>query len=237
MKSIVLLGQEPGLSDEEFQQHHLREFAPRVAAEPEVLQYFANLVKEPTEEMLAAGWGWGGADDTGVVAIDEIWSDQPVDIPAIYGGRNVIGSYVVDEVILRTAPFDWPVGEKSPWVKRIGLLKCFQDQRVEDFHAYWRKNHAEIALTHHIGAGMYKQNHIVDTIQEAPVDWNGIVMLSYWNVEAFRLGHFSRPDSLEVVKKDGAHFMEVFRAFYAEEYILKRMAEQPAPVATKGIVL
>lgn len=237
MKTIVLLGLGSSQSVADFQQDHLGVFAKTVECRKNVKQYVINLVKEPTQTLMDAGWGWGGEDDSGVVAFDELWSDDHLDISAMYEGENVIGAYEVDEVILKASSYDWPAHTKSPWIKRIGLLKCFSDQRPEDFHAYWKKNHGEIALTHHIGTSAYKQNHIIEALKEAPVEWNGIVMLSYWNEDAFKYGHFPREDSLEIVKEDGSHFMEVFRAFYAEEYVIKSMKKQPQPIATKTIVL
>ncbi len=219
------------------QQQHKARISDMLVTDSQIEQYVTNFVKEPSQELLDAGWGWGGADDTGIIMFDEIWTREPINVASLFEGEQLIGVYEVDEVILRTVPGVWPEGEKSPWVKRIGLLKCFTGQRVEDFHAYWRKNHGELALTHHVGAAIYKQNHITDAIVPAPSEWNGIVMLSYWNANAFAWGHFPRGDSMAAIKEDGSHFMEVFRAFCAEEYIVKRGDAEPEMVPNKAIIL
>ena len=222
MKYMQLLGLDAGQSKEAFATWYLGEHANALAAADGVTRFVANLVCEPTAEMIDAGWGWGGNDDSGIVAIDEVWVDDDQDILSFYATAHVIGSYRCNEIVIKSCGAQWPLGEKSHWVKRMGLLKCFDDQRPEDFHQYWQHIHAPKALKHHIGAGIYVQNHFVETIKAAPTEWNGSMSLDYWNVDAFRFGHFSQPDSAEVIKEDGSHFMDQFKALYAEEYVMKR---------------
>ena len=219
MKAMVLLGAKPGQSDESFRADYIKGHAATLAAKPAVDKLTANLLCEPTEEMIAAGWGWGGKDDTGVLAIDEVWTDG--DVLELYADANVIGAYECNELSLRDCVAKWPLGTKSHWVKRMGLLKCFDEQRPEDFFQYWAHIHSPKALKHHIGAGKYFQNHFINTIKAAPAVWNGSMSLCYWNVDAFQFGHFSQPDSRAVIAEDGTHFMDRFLALYAEEYIMK----------------
>lgn len=237
MKYIVLLGAQEGEGAASVQRRHKDRIPVLLLENPQIEQYATNFVVEPSKELIEAGWGWGGVDDTGVIIFDEIWTRDEFNVASLFEGERLIGIYDVDEIILRTVPSTWPIGEKSPWIKRIGLLKCFTDQRVEDFHAYWKKNHGELALTHHVGAAIYKQNHITNALVDAPTEWNGIVMLSYWNANAFAWGHFPRPDSFEAVKEDGSHFMELFRAFCAEEYLMKRGDIEPEVIPSKSIIL
>ena len=221
IKTMILLGANTGHSSEDFQSSYLDTHVKNVAANTNVKEYTANVIKEPTQEMMDAGWGWGGTDDSGILAIDEVWTDE-IDVLSLYKDVNVIGAYEYKQVILRPCYLEWPIGERSHWIKRIGLLKCFDEQRPEHFFAYWEHIHGPKALLHHIGAGIYMQNHFVNTIKPALTEWNGSMSLCYWNVDAFEYGHFSRPDSIDVIKEDGSHFMDVFKALYAEEYVIKK---------------
>ena len=219
MKAMVLLGAKPGQSEADFKENYISGHAKKLAENGAVEHLTANLICEPTQEMIDAGWGWGGKDDSGVLAIDEVWTDG--DVLSLYEGENVIGAYETNQIILRDCVAQWPLGTKSHWVKRMGLLKCFDAQRPEDFFQYWEHIHAPKALNHHIGAGKYFQNHFVKCIKPAPVVWNGSMSLCYWNVDAFQFGHFSKPNSRAVIAEDGSHFMDRFLALYAEEYIMK----------------
>lgn len=221
VKTMILIGAITGQSSEDFKSAYLDSHSKILAANNYVKEYVSNGITEPTQEMMDAGWGWGGADDSGILVIDEVWTDG-IDVLSLYRDVNVIGAYECKQVILRPCYPKWPIGEKSHWIKRMGLLKCFDEQRPEDFFAYWEHIHGPKALLHHIGAGIYIQNHFVKTIKSAPIEWNGSVSLCYWNVDAFKYGHFSRPNSMDVIKEDGSHFMDVFKSLYAEEYVIKK---------------
>lgn len=222
IKTMILLGAHTGQSSEDFESSYLDSHVKSVAANANVKEYTANVIKEPTQEMIDTGWGWGGVDDSGILAIDEVWTDGTIDVLSLYREMNVIGAYESKQIILRPCYPKWPIGEKSRWIKRMGLLKCFDEQRPEDCFAYWEHIHGPKALLHHIGSGIYAQNHFIETIKPAPINWNGSVSLCYWNIDAFQYGHFSRPDSMDVIKEDGSHFMDVFQALYAEEYVMKK---------------
>lgn len=218
-KYMVLLGTEQGQTEEEFRSSYIKKHAIELAAQENIFHYTANVLCEPTSEMIEAGWGWGGRNDTGILAIDEVWTEE--DVLSFYENEQVIGAYEAKEVMLRDCVAKWPKGTKSHWLKRMGLLKCFDEQRPEDFFSYWQYIHAPKALKHHLGAGKYFQNHFVRCVKAAPVLWNGSMSLSYWNVDAFRFGHFSQPDSRDVIAEDGCHFMDRFLALYVEEYVMK----------------
>ena len=128
MKTMLLLGLKPGQTAEEFKADYIEKHAKLLAANPAVEHLTANILCEPTQEMIDAGWGWGGKDDSGVLAIDEIWTETD-DVLSLYDDVNVIGAYETNQVILRDCVAQWPLGTKSHWVKRMGLLKCFDEQR------------------------------------------------------------------------------------------------------------
>lgn len=219
-KKLLLLGAPNGTSAKDFKDYYLNVHAKKLAADDKVIQYIANTIEDPTQDLLDAGWG--GENDTGILAIDEV-EYMGTDIITEYDDKIVvIGDYDVNHLVMRPSSAAWELGKKSPIIKRIGLLKCFDDQRQEDFFQFWQFIHAPKALFHHIGAGKYIQYHFINTIKSAPTVWNGICMLSYWSVDAFRFGHFSRPDSMAIVKDDATHFMDRYLGLLGEDYVMKR---------------
>lgn len=221
-KYFVLLGDPESLDVEEFKQVYLNDHKQQLLKNSEIKGYVANVIEEPSEDLINAGWGWGGKDTSGIKAIDEVWSEEDGILELYADSDSIIGAYKVNEIICRPCYPKWPLGDRSPWIKRMGLLKCFEEQRPEDFFQYWEHIHMPKALLHHTGAGSYVQHHFIETIKAAPSVWNGSMSLCYWNIDAFQYGHFSRPDSLDVVKDDGTHFMEKFLALLASEYVMKR---------------
>jgi len=219
---MLLIGLKDGQAEGDFEKEYLGGRAKELADSANVTKYVANIVRQPTQEMIDAGWGWGGKDESGILGIDEVWYPDDFDVLSLYKGHNVIGAYECNEIPIRTCVAQWPVGTKSHWVKRMGLLKCFDEQRPEDFHQYWMHIHARKALKNHLGAGMYFQNHFIKTLKAAPTVWNGSMSLDYWNIDSFQYGHFSQPDSRAIIAEDGSHFMDIFLAIYVEEYVMKR---------------
>lgn len=221
-KSIVLLSAPEGMDNDDFLSMYLNKHARKLLDDSSVLRYVANVIEEPSETLLQAGWGWGGKGDSGIRAVDEVWTKDGNVLECYGKTANIIGAFKANEVVLRPCFPELPLGEKSYWLKRIGLLKCLDGQRPEDFFEHWQFIHGPIALKEHIGAGCYIQHHFTETLKAAPVAWNGSVSLSYWDINAFRYGHFSRPESMAVIKEDGAKFLGVFLAMLASEYVMRR---------------
>lgn len=225
-KKLVLLGTADGASPEAFHRYYLEAHARKVAQAPAVKQYFANKIVVPNEEVMAAGWGWGGTDESGILAMDELWCDDGFDVLSLYADDERIDvkfAYDTEEVVIRPTLAQWGLGERSPWIKRIGLIRCASDQRPADFFRYWERAHAPLALRTHIGNGYYEQMHLHTSLVERDVVWNGVMVLDYWSVDAFRYGHFSRPTAAEEIKQDCACFLDVFNTLLGEEYVMKRM--------------
>ena len=59
-KKLVLIGTADGAEMEEFQRYYLDVHAPKVAATEQVSQYYASKIVPPYQELMDAGWGWGG---------------------------------------------------------------------------------------------------------------------------------------------------------------------------------
>ena len=224
-KKIVFLGTATGKEREEFHVHYLERVAPAIAANEKVQQYYANKIVIPSQELVDAGWGWGGYDDSGIFAMDEIWCDPDLDVVSLYADDDevrLLGAFDTEELIVRPTLAQWELGAKSPWIKRIGLCKCLDDQRPLDFHNYWEFVHAPLALHTHIGAGFYGQQHFRATLVPAKVAWNGMCILDCWSVDAFRFAHFSRPTAQQEIQQDCKSFLDKFYSMCGEEYVMKR---------------
>ncbi|MBQ9068433.1 MAG: EthD domain-containing protein [Eggerthellaceae bacterium] len=223
-KKLVLIGTADGASAEDFQNYYLDVHAKKVAETQQVTQYFANKIIPPYQELMDAGWGWGGNDESGILAMDELWCEEGFDVLSLYDDPkiDVKFAYEAEQVVMRPTLAQWELGTKSPWVKRIGLIRCAGDQRPEDFWAYWEKAHAPLALRTHIGNGYYEQMHLHKALVDRDVVWNGVMVLDYWSVDAFHYGHFSRPTAPQEIKEDCAIFLDVFNTLLGEEYVMKR---------------
>lgn len=225
-KKIVFLGTATGKTRDEFHEYYLAEHTGRIAGNENVTQYYANKIIIPSQELQDAGWGWGGYDESGIFAMDEIWCREGFDdVLSFYEGEHevkIIGAYNTDEVVCKPTLAKWELGTKSPWVKRIGLCKCREDENPRDFFDYWEFVHAPLALHTHVGAAFYGQQHFIETLVPNLVAWNGMCILDYWSIDAFRFAHFSRPTALAEIKADCAHFLDKFFAMCGEEYVMKR---------------
>lgn len=223
-KKIVFLGTAKGRDREDFHEYYLNNVAQRIAAVDEVQQYYANKIVVPSEELVEAGWGWGGYDDSGIFAMDEIWAEPGFDVLSLYEGDEeveILGAYDTDELIVRPTLASGKIGDKSSWIKRIGLCKCHDDMRPIDFFHYWEYVHAPLALHTHIGAGFYGQQHFIETLVPNKVAWNGMCILDYWSVDAFRFAHFSRPGAQQEIMEDCKAFLDKFYSMCGEEYMMK----------------
>lgn len=224
-KVMLFLGAKPGQSDEDFESEYLGAHADALIANQRILKATENILRAPTEEMLEAGWGWGGSEDTGIDAIDEIWVDG-VDEDSVldwYKDDNVVMAYVIDQYDVKTClDPDLPAKTPSPWIKRMGLIRKAKGMRQQDFVGYWKDIHGPKALKIHIGTARYEQDRFVRVLKESNADWDGLASLYYWNIDAFRYGHFSFPGAQEIIKEDTSNFQDQWLALpYGEEYVLK----------------
>lgn len=222
-KVFVLLGCPENEKLEEFRARYLDAHKDTVLA-ADVERYIANLIEEPGAELQEAGWGFLGKDTSGIEAIDEVWTNDVDKLIGQYKSEKIIAVYRTEEHVLRPVNMEaWPLGEKTFWIKRITLMTGRDDLTLEEFFHYWQNNHGPLACKHHIGAGIYIQNNVMETPvkQEGLVDWTAVVELQYWNVEAFKYGHFSRKESSAEIKADIPKFIGKAATFLASEYIQK----------------
>ena len=69
---------------------------------------------------------------------------------------------------------------------------------------------------------IYVQNNVVEVPVGRKVEWDGVTEILYWDVNAFKYGHFSQPDSRQVLGADCKQFIGPGMTLLFKEYIMKR---------------
>lgn len=162
------------------------------------------------------------ADPYGVFAVDLIKGLEWADISDFYENLDAIGVYEVTEHIIRPLDTDRPLGRPSPEPRRFAMLTKPVDKTHDEAMAYWLGRHPEFCLTHHTGMASYTQNHIDRILSGNSPLLDGFADISYWNEDAFRFGHFSRPDSMELMLADCRNFRSTSSVVPVTEWILAR---------------
>lgn len=228
MKTMFFLGAKEGQDAAQWEDEYLHAHADGLCAVDAVKKLTLNVLRDPTPEMVDAGWGWGGAEDTGILGIDEVWTDGLSDdeVLGLYEGENIVMACVIDEnYVFSCREPQMPRGQKSPWIKRLGLLRKRSDMTYEQFVDYWANVHGPKATRIHRGAVRYDQNRFakVLSIKEGFGPWNGSMSLYYFSIDAFRYAHFSYEGAQQEIAEDVANFQDKFLALpYGEEYVMKR---------------
>lgn len=220
-KITVMVGPKENQTPEEFKEYYLNEHAKALLDHVEVKRYLCNILEEPSQELLDAGWGWAGATDKDYWAIDQVWCEIEDIMDWYPEGSNIVGAFSSDELVMRPCEYSCEAGEKSHWLKRITFMTRQADMRQYDFFQHWEHIHGPLAIKHHIGAGIYVQDRITNTLKADKESWDAIVTLAYWNTEAFKFGHFSRPESAQEIKDDCAHWIDILDANLVSEYVMR----------------
>ena len=223
MKTMFFLGAKNGQTAEEWEAEYLSAHADKLCDVQAVTRLTLNVLRDPTPEMIDAGWGWGASEDTGILGVDEVWTDGLTadEILALYEGENVIMACEIDQnnVFACREP-QMPRGNKSPWIKRLGLLRKRSDMTYEQFIDYWANVHGPKATRIHRGAVQYEQNRFQNVLyaKEGFGPWNGSMSLYYFSIDAFRYAHFSYEGAQKDIAEDCANFQDKFLALpYGEE--------------------
>ena len=218
-KLIILLGQCKNTSLKEW---YLKQHARALAERPDILEYRANILSEQTLSCLTKDTN--GEDPYGVQAVDEIKGPDWNDVRELYSEARIIGAYQVTEYMIRELYTNRPTGMRSPEIKRIALLTKPADRTHEQAMEYWLDKHPSFCFRHHSGMASYSQNHIDKRLTEDSIPLDGFPILTYWNEDALRFGHFSMKDSKELMVKDCRHFRSTSFVITVDEYIMKRPA-------------
>lgn len=219
-KVFVFLGCKENETPEVFRARYFTTHKERIL-NAGVVKYLANTCEVPNEELVNAGWGVYSADNNVFEAFDEVWTEDVDQLLAQYGDENVICVYRTEEHIVRTCNVDTPAGEPNFWIKRVTLIRRKEGMTKEDFFKYWQGVHGPIAAEHIIGAGIYVQNNVIEVPVGREVEWDGVTEIQYWDVNAFKYGHFSRDDSRVVLKQDCDEFIGPGMTLLFREYVQK----------------
>lgn len=214
-KLIILLGHGVPLRD-----WYLGDHAAALAAQPGVLEYRANILSRQGSDCLTRDTN--GDDPYGVQAVDEIKGADWPSLRHLYDGVPVIGVYLSTEYMIRELHTNRPAGMKSPEIKRIAMLAKPADKTHEEAMDYWLEQHPHFCFRHHSGMASYSQNHVDSLLMEGSPPLDGFPMLSYWNEDALRFGHFSMRDSKKLMMEDCRHFRSTSFVMTMDEYVMKR---------------
>jgi len=75
-KTFVIIGNLENKDHEEFKEIYLNDHKQQLLKNSKVKRYVANIIEEPSDELVNSGWGWGERDTAGIKAIDEIWCEE-----------------------------------------------------------------------------------------------------------------------------------------------------------------
>lgn len=216
-KLIILLGQR---SNGPLKDWYLKEHAEALASHHDMLEYRANILSEQTLSCLTKETN--GEDPYGVQAVDEIKGPDWNSIQPLYNDVRILGAYQVKEYMIRELHTNRPTGIRSPEIKRIALLTKPEGRTHEQAMEYWLECHPSFCFRHHSGMASYSQNHIDKLLTDDSIPLDGFPILTYWNEDALRFGHFSMKDSKELMVEDCRHFRSTSFVCTVDEYIMKR---------------
>jgi uncharacterized protein (TIGR02118 family) len=92
------------------------------------------------------------------------------------------------------------------------------------FEEHWAMRHAPLALRHHVGMWDYRQNVVREALSPSSASHDGIAMLGFPSVEAFKKGLYDSAEGREAIVADSQRFVDMTRVDSAlfGEYVLKR---------------
>lgn len=205
MEKVMVFLKGPDSEDREhFRNRYLQEHTKRVLAETDAVRYHANVVEDApdilTPELFSIPY-------PGVDAVDELWFQEEAVLPAVYqdNGLSIVAAYRVDERVMQFCPPHWPLGERSPWFKRINFLRRKEILSRDAFSDHWRNIHGPLALKIHLTV-QYIQNLIAESLTDEPAPWDGVVQLDFRSKDDFKNHFFPYPDSKAIMMEDVAKF-------------------------------
>lgn len=128
--------------------------------------------------------------------------------------------YQVVERVQLTHQRTWELGERSPGVKAIYLVRRLASLSAREAGRRWRE-HAPLARTHHTGMSRYLQNGVLASLTpEAPVV-DGIAMLHFPTRADLEQRLYGSAAGRALIAADAARLVGESTALYASEYILR----------------
>jgi hypothetical protein len=100
----------------------------------------------------------------------------------------------------------WPLGEVTPGVTMLFSIHRKPGMSVHDFHAWWERSHAPVALRHHVGMWDYAQVSVVETVHGTP--WDGFAVTQWPTLDDLMHRFSSGPEGTAALRDDAAQFTD-----------------------------
>ena len=98
------------------------------------------------------------------------------DVEGFLGGAD---AYATRELVHKDESPRTPLGERTPGVKQIILIKRHPELSREQFVAHWREVHVPLVLEQLPRLVRYVTNEVEMRVSESGVDWDGIAEFSF----------------------------------------------------------
>lgn len=220
-KLAYLLYRNPARSYDEFVRHY-REVHSPLAVEAMPLQtfYTADLADEahqspPTNRILPEpdAIAFLRFDDVSVLNDPaRLYANHEFEERLAADGEYLFSAmhgYVVDEVVQRDVPRASPLGQPSPGIKRISLLRRRPDVEATEFRHRYEHEHGPLTLREHPGLWRYIQNFVVDAVTSDAPPLDAITERHFRSEDDYRAGSYRDDDSRRVLTDDSARFVDL----------------------------
>jgi uncharacterized protein (TIGR02118 family) len=222
VKLIFLCRRRPDLTHERYGELLLGGHVPlALRHHPTMRKYVVNLV-----EGLRAGAE--ALDSIGELSFDTLddFRDRlydsdagrrtiEADVAGFMGGAH---AYVTREHVQKGPVTTAPLGERSPGIKIVGLVRRPGGMTHDAFVAHWLERHVTLALRHHPGLHKYVTNVVETRLGDAP-EWDGIAELHFPSAEAMRTGFFDSPEGERIIREDMRRFIGTTWGYDVAEYV------------------
>ena len=210
-KLAYLLYRNPERTFEEFVRHYHAVHSPlAVEAIPAQTFYTADLAED--ENAAADAVAFLRFDDVSVL-------DDPARLYASHEFEERVAAdglylfsamhgYIVDEVVHRNVPRTWPLGQLSPGVKQISLLRRRPELDTAEFRRIYEHEHGPLTLHEHPGLWRYIQNFVIDAVTPDAPPLDAITERHFRSDDDFRNGSYRNDDSRRVLNDDSSRFID-----------------------------
>jgi hypothetical protein len=223
-KLAYLLFRNPDLTCDEFVRHYGEVHSPlSVEAMPLQTFYVANLADE-SDALRANAVGsmpvrspvdaiaFLRFDDLGVLSDPaRLYATRELEERLTADGAYLFSrmhGYVVDEIVQWDTERTWPLGQPSPGVKEISLVRKALDADRDEFRRHLEDAGGPHAPGRHPGVRRSVQNFVVDAVTADAAPLDALIELQFRTEEDFRDGHRVDGESTSASADDAARFVD-----------------------------
>lgn len=117
----------------------------------------------------------------------------------------------------------WPDGAESPGLGAV--FGVWRNPRLsyDEFDAYWRDQHAPLALEHHVGMWDYTQCSFRRALVGHATDYDGVAICQFPSLEDLEQRFFGSPEGQRAIGKDVVKFGDPNRLdrVHMAEFVLR----------------